>query len=412
MTADLYDLTGGDDTGNWVSGDYSAATDSVRMSWTIEAFEQIVKIAQLPYDYARICRRVLYGQELSYGARYPIDWAGLQESGQLMGSTLSFPILCILNLAAYWKAYEEIHGRVSMKKLPVMVNGDDILFRVSAEGASSSLYKAWIRSITQIGFVLSPGKNYVHPRYLTVNSEGHDYNPKTNTLRKIGFLNVGLLIGQAKVAAREREKLTPIQGKYNWVLEGALNKYRAHRRFVHYNLPTIVRMTDNGRFSMFVDPLLGGLGFKLLPEVASHVKFTTFQRDFSSFLYGRTKAIVGPRDQLLRSYLGILAPRSSALVSGPRTVSSWGSFKLQDRFEPLREGQVAVAPLQPGSDPFQRVATGVSAPPTIRYPSQKVLRDFKICRDKGDCHRLSAHVMQNLSEERWWVTKMTLEPSL
>jgi len=336
MTADLYDIMKGDPSGMWVSGDYSAATDSVRMGWTIEAFEQILKIAEVDYDYSRILRRVLYGQMLEYGKKFPVEWAGLQQSGQLMGSTLSFPILCILNLAAYWCAHEESVGHnVSMKKLPVLVNGDDILFRVPS--IDSVQYQNWLRAIRVVGFELSPGKNYVHPRYLTVNSEGHDFNPETGRLRKIGYLNVGLLIGQSKISQRERERLCPLQGKYTEVLSGASNRYRAHRRFIHYNLPTVVKMTDGGRFSLFIDPLLGGLGFPIVDEVRPHVRLTPFQRAFGSFLYRKCKRITGPVDALQRSYLGILAPRTSLQLSSIQK-KSWGTYKLQSRFAALREG--------------------------------------------------------------------------
>ena len=171
-----------------------------------------------------------------------------------MGSTLSFPILCIINLCCYWAALEEYLGKqVSLQDLPVLINGDDILFRCNKE-----FYSLWQDYITEVGFQLSLGKNYTHKSFFTINSIGYYHrviNGKDD-ICEIPYLNVGLLTGQSKLNKRQ-EDLKPLDQNYNIVLSGALNKLRAHQRFLHYNKTSIGDLTKKGNFSLFLSPCLG-----------------------------------------------------------------------------------------------------------------------------------------------------------
>jgi hypothetical protein len=89
------------------------------------------------------------------------------KNGQLMGSILSFPVLCAINLASYWCALEEYTGCTYKKEeLPCLINGDDILFK-----SNDAFYTVWQKWITKAGFTLSVGKNYISPHFITVNSE-------------------------------------------------------------------------------------------------------------------------------------------------------------------------------------------------------------------------------------------------
>jgi hypothetical protein len=204
----------------------------------------------------------------------------MQTNGQLMGSTLSFPILCTVNLVAYWAAMEEYFGRqIALHNLPVLINGDDILFR-----ANDDFYRIWLSKITQVGFELSLGKNYVHKTFFTINSMGFLFNRGTESFSEIGYLNVGLLTGQTKLGKRKKE-LLPVNSTYNEVISGAHDKYRAHQRFMHYNKKDVRTCTQAGQYSLFVSPFLGGCGFKLHPEIRPHVYFTNFQSKLASYIY-------------------------------------------------------------------------------------------------------------------------------
>jgi hypothetical protein len=267
----------------WVSGDYSAATDSLKIIHTKEAFEASLGKSDLDDDVQDLLRSVLYEQEISYPKKFsgkgdldPI----MQTNGQLMGSTLSFPILCTVNLVAYWAAMEEYFGRqIALHNLPVLINGDDILFR-----ANDDFYRIWLSKITQVGFELSLGKNYVHKTFFTINSMGFLFNRGTESFSEIGYLNVGLLTGQTKLGKRKKE-LLPVNSTYNEVISGAHDKYRAHQRFMHYNKKDVRTCTQAGQYSLFVSPFLGGCGFKLHPEIRPHVYFTNFQSKLASYIY-------------------------------------------------------------------------------------------------------------------------------
>jgi len=197
-----------DDT-PFVSGDFSAATDRVNLNATRAAYEELTRpLALDPLLSQRLLTgltkaNLLYGKTLDGFKKkvpdallesVPLPPDTVQANGQLMGNILSFPILCIINLAGYLCA-QETHGREhgpnpvselltmatkrgylersDLDSLPVLINGDDILFK-----ADPTLYQAWRDALPGYGFKLSVGKNYLSPDFFTVNSEL--YTPGTH----------------------------------------------------------------------------------------------------------------------------------------------------------------------------------------------------------------------------------------
>jgi hypothetical protein len=63
--------------------------------------------------------------------------------------------------------------REELDQLPVLINGDDILFP-----ASKQLYSAWLNEVNKLGLKPSVGKNYFSDQFFTVNSELY-YNDMT-----------------------------------------------------------------------------------------------------------------------------------------------------------------------------------------------------------------------------------------
>jgi hypothetical protein len=405
MDSDLLDLIGseGAEDGFWVSGDYSAATDSVKMQWTMEVFEALLSRAECPVDYCRVLRRVIYGQELLYPQGNE-DLNRRQMSGQLMGSPLSFPILCIVNLCTFWAAYEKTVGhKVSLRHLPVLINGDDILFHVNGE--NSPLYREWKAYASAIGFKLSPGKNFTHREFLQINSTSYVY--RKGVLTRVPFLNVGLLIGQSKVARVSAPNLT-IQGCYGQCVPESVNPVRSHRRFLHYHVDEILSMSDSGRFSLTIDPLLGGLGFPCPEEVREDQYDTTFQKQFARFCWARLKdRIIGPKDAILKAYHGCVQPMKSHLRT--KHSPSWGSYELQDRLCPLRDGESVVEPMDLTGSPLQRILLGEDeeepAVPTLVRPRTKDIREFIKQRRDGSLKDGLPKWARTLSRLVWWVRR-------
>jgi hypothetical protein len=140
----------------WISGDYSAATDSFSIEGSKALLEGILEsINHEP------TRRWAMKEISPHLLVYPKDTGlnpVLQKSGQLMGSLLSFPLLCLLN-----DCTAEFSGVDPSKYL---INGDDILMR-----AQPDIYPKWKKEVHSFGLDLSAGKNYIHSKFGTVNSQ-------------------------------------------------------------------------------------------------------------------------------------------------------------------------------------------------------------------------------------------------
>jgi hypothetical protein len=307
------------DKPRWVSGDFSAATDNQSVTTSKVVLELLLSRCQYQKGLKSILRSVLYEQVINYPDRICNALLGklhmvFQSNGQLMGSILSFPVLCIVNFLCYWISFEErFHLLVRPQDLPVLVNGDDILFRADQE-----LYDLWQETIRPAGFKLSVGKNYIHESVLIINSEcflftedtqdkryanqvAEEFTDKSVTgeilvvspqhsFKPIPFFNVGLLTGQSKLTGRESARKLPLNATWDEVCSGALDESRAFRRFVHYNREHILEQSNYGEFNLFVPTYRGGLGMRVprgwsgpAGESADwHI--TSFQQRFASLL--------------------------------------------------------------------------------------------------------------------------------
>jgi len=138
----------------WLSGDYTAATDNFPISVTNALVEGILS----EIDHEPTKRWVRY--EVSpHEIEYPFNLGkGKQTSGQLMGSLLSFPLLCFLN--------DFIISRSGAEKGKYLINGDDVV----ALGSESFIHQ-WKSDAPKVGLSLSQGKNFIDEHFCTVNSQ-------------------------------------------------------------------------------------------------------------------------------------------------------------------------------------------------------------------------------------------------
>jgi len=137
----------------WLSGDYTAATDNFPMSVTDALIEGI--LSGIPHPATRAWARY---ECSAHVIEYPGGRIGEQTSGQLMGSLLSFPLLCFLN--------DYIVSKSGFPLGSYLINGDDVV----ACGPRETINK-WRQNAPQVGLSLSLGKNFIHPRFCTVNSQ-------------------------------------------------------------------------------------------------------------------------------------------------------------------------------------------------------------------------------------------------
>jgi len=137
----------------FVSGDYESATDNL----CLETTELILGLI------LERCRSVPEGiKEFAFSTlRAEIRYSGglttVQRRGQLMGNLLSFPLLCLQNYLAF--------RFLVPRKVPVKINGDDIVFR-----ASRAEFDVWAEGIGALGLTLSRGKTMVDPKCFSLNS--------------------------------------------------------------------------------------------------------------------------------------------------------------------------------------------------------------------------------------------------
>jgi len=303
MLHDHRSLFGKDSEWNFVSGDYSAATDNLKIAATRIAITEICrKLDVSDSPMVPHIHEILFEQVLIYPPNVKIDPV-LQTDGQLMGSVLSFVILCLINLYTYYRSLPDeirkrlLSGKLSFKILPVLINGDDILFR-----AARDQYERWVKAGKQVGFELSQGKNFVHHRFFTVNSLPLEYNYGCYTLgpeynlgspsvshipwadldempmhlfrpRKVcnldtitihGYPNIGLLTGLSKTGSRAvREGSVPLNGWFSGAVLGAMYPIKMTNFFLNYHSREIKRQTTFGSrvLNIYAHPYLGGLGF-------------------------------------------------------------------------------------------------------------------------------------------------------
>nr|UJQ92657.1 MAG: putative RNA-dependent RNA polymerase [Narnaviridae sp.] len=150
----IYDQSGPDDV--WISGDYTAATDSVSIEATKALLDGILEsIDHEPTR--RWAMKEISPHLLTYPKSSGLEPV-LQKSGQLMGSLLSFPLLCLLN--------DCTARSIGLKPEQYLINGDDILMRCPVER-----YETWKMKVQDFGLKLSLGKNYIHKSFGTVNSQ-------------------------------------------------------------------------------------------------------------------------------------------------------------------------------------------------------------------------------------------------
>jgi hypothetical protein len=182
----------------WFSVDYSAATDGLSLKYSQSLLEYV--ISDLSPRQKDLMRTVLGKHMLNYPRvdNRPEIAPALQENGQLMGSPLSFPFLCLANLGVFLKNTESIHKGWSHKRIlsTVLINGDDMLY-----AAPHSLWDSHVRIARSVGLDMTVGKAYSHHSYLNVNSTcAHlDLRVKGAQPFLIPFFNSGLFFGQHKV---------------------------------------------------------------------------------------------------------------------------------------------------------------------------------------------------------------------
>jgi hypothetical protein len=137
-----------------LSGDYESATDNLHMDFSNAILEGI--LSQISHEPTKAWARYENGKHI---LNYPA-WTQIQpleqSNGQLMGSLLSFPLLCIAN--------DVLTSLAGIKRK--IINGDDLLCF-----ATEGQYRNWTTFGKLCGLEPSIGKNFRSKVFGTFNSQ-------------------------------------------------------------------------------------------------------------------------------------------------------------------------------------------------------------------------------------------------
>lgn len=266
----------------WLSIDYSSATDGLSARLSAGILEEILgSLAFENLGYFRMLTSVLAPHRISYPTVAGTQLEDVdQQNGQLMGSPLSFPVLCIANLALYLLVRSITRPDASLEDLmdAVLINGDDMLYiGTEEEWKLHHEFGSWF------GLAMSPGKAYKHKVYANINSVCSHYDLRwESTPKVIPFLNVGLMLGNHKVLGKvesggkalTKVKFTseialsrddvktgaPVSACFNEVVNGALPGRQADIAKMYISINGDAIKAECWGRNLFLPTSVGGLG--------------------------------------------------------------------------------------------------------------------------------------------------------
>jgi len=310
--------------------DYSSATDFLEQEATILA---LVGLEQNPfYEFARECFRrkqwIYYPrpsysddekekkeEKVAYAAASPIivgkenfdqmvenglarkmksekgetEREYLVKNGQLMGHPLSFPLLCVINLACHWATLRKLredgditHRQEKEKRNQIIINGDDALFF-----CSDKQFRIFKDIAGQVGLKVNLAKTYMSRDSAMINSQL--FKLKENGVwSKCSYLSMKVVTG---VSLKTGESRISPESACTY-----LNKHIPHCRWLNSCVPAIIRNAE--RLQKFkrdytpnwiVPAHLGGYG--LNPEFRPEDIVTSSQKDLEVALLRDVKPL-------------------------------------------------------------------------------------------------------------------------
>lgn len=266
-----------------LSGDYVSSTNRLH-SWVSETIldQLMIEIGEsMPYEELdRFPKNFLYelkGMMLkaltkhTFVKEYDTHTEYLdQTEGQLMGSIVSFPILCIANAALCRMSLEDANQYGQKYKLtkkgdgllaPLLINGDDCLLR----GTKGVLRPIWEGHCSMAGLESSVGKTYFSQTFCTINSTIFDF--KDGHWIESKYINLGLMRGKKRMGAGLKKEFQPQVPLHQLgVICRELKRSCPQdvwpvvkKRFIYYNSKELKRAS----LPWFVPEWLGGVGLPL-----------------------------------------------------------------------------------------------------------------------------------------------------
>jgi len=199
------------------SGDYASATDNLSIEVAEVIVDTLLSSSSVVPPFVReraraILRPFLYWTEGPPCSQVRHD-VGVPNVGQMMGSYLSFPLLCLQNrLAFLWAARSSGLSWKEVVSVPCLINGDDILF-----ASSRALSDVWMDTVGGLGLEVERTKTSVDDVYGSLNS--------TLLTRVGGYLRVVPTLRFGRL--RESTFVTSLGKEFSLFLHG----FTSNRRF-------------------------------------------------------------------------------------------------------------------------------------------------------------------------------------
>jgi len=237
--------------GNFQSLDYQSATDLLDPEFSRCIGEEICDAVEMPEDLRKLFIKALTGHSIE-GTE--------QKWGQLMGSIVSFIVLCLANATVVRHSLEIVNKRsYTLYNCPMLINGDDGLVR-----SSDDYLPVWKSIAGSIGLKPSAGKVYSHSEYLNINSTSFVFNGKN--FEHIPYVNMGLVTGQKRSnSVKSSQDVfdgddgSTLGAKHRELMNSCPPELQlaVHEQFLKYNSETLKSLHG---IPWYVPELLGGVG--------------------------------------------------------------------------------------------------------------------------------------------------------
>lgn len=247
------------------SGDYKAATNKMRKFVSHALGEMVADKMALDGG-----ERSIFLDALTRHSIEDPENPGVfreQTVGQLMGSIVSFPLLCLANATIMRVSFEIATGRVwTLAELPVAINGDDVTWRGVPE-----IYKVWQIVAGFAGMEESVGKTFTSREFVQMNSRHYDV--VSNVFVAAQFIPWGLVTGQQRagggtaVGEGDDERQAP-GPRYRAMVEMSPPETHLalHKIYKDLNADALKDL----RVPWYIPEWLGGLGLTGIMEPSDH----------------------------------------------------------------------------------------------------------------------------------------------
>lgn len=271
----------------YLSGDYKGATNNLA-PWVSETIaRRIAKVTELPAELEELFIEALT-KHLIEDPDAP-DNVLPQQWGQLMGSIVSFPVLCIANAAVCrWTMEVSFSRRIPLSKAQLLINGDDCLFKLPIHSLN-----VWKLISNFVGLIPSIGKYYFSRTILQINSVnfirvepyGFDTKDRENrdiirfsVFRIVKYINMGLFYGLGRSSSAIRSvggkktdegklvedwTMIPVRAHelLNWCPDDSDIQFECYQMFLDHHRNNLTKLYAN--IPWFVPENLGGAGLPI-----------------------------------------------------------------------------------------------------------------------------------------------------